>query len=239
MSGIEAEIREGIKEAVKKEIKAEIAAEAKAEIKAEIKADVKEGLGTEKKLLRRAVLKKVETLSDAYCVAADAGILRQVMEMPEYQTARTVFCYVGTAREINTRPILERILADSKQLAVPLCVGKGIMKACALRDLRLLQPGMMDIPEPPADCAEIPPEMLDLVLVPCVSCTARGERLGYGGGFYDRYLVRTEAFRAILVRQELMEERVPVEAHDLLMDAVITEVGRIDCREEREHGKQI
>lgn len=235
MPGTEAEMSGNINKAVKKEIKSEMTAE----LKAGMRAGVKEGLSTEKKLLRKAVLKRVETLSEAYCEAADFGIFKQVTEMPEYQAAHTVFCYVGTAREINTRPILERILADGKQLAVPLCVGRGIMKACALKDLSLLQPGMMDIPEPPADCAEISPEMLDLVLVPCVTCTARGERLGYGGGFYDRYLMRTKAFRAILVRQEIMEARVPVEEHDLFMDAVITETGRIDCREEREHGEQI
>ena len=104
------------------------------------------------------------------------------------------------------------------------------MNAYEIHTLSVLEPGMMGILEPPTSCTLVEPEELQLVLVPCVTCTARGERLGYGGGFYDRYLEKTSAFRAILVRSRVMEEAVPMEEHDLCMDEVITELGRINCR---------
>ena len=69
------------------------------------------------------------------------------------------------------------------------------------------------------------PEELDLILLPCVSASRSGERLGYGGGFYDRYLPKTKAFRALLIRERLLSDDIPREAHDQPVDAVITEAG--------------
>ena len=184
----------------------------------------------EKKKLRKEVLERIHALPETYCTEADAGILRQVTDMPEYRAAGTVFCYVGMDQEIDTKPIITRMLADGKRVAVPRCVGRGVMNAYEIHTLSVLEPGMMGILEPPTSCTLVEPEELQLVLVPCVTCTARGERLGYGGGFYDRYLEKTSAFRSILVRSRVMEEAVPMEEHDLCMDAVITELGRINCR---------
>ena len=180
----------------------------------------------EKKRIRKEILARVALLSEQYCETADEKIKEIVCTMEEYRNARAVFCYVGTEREINTRPLLERILEDGKILAVPRCIGRGVMKACRITDLSILKPGTMGILEPPLCCEEFVPEQLDLALVPCLTCSREGVRLGYGGGFYDRYLRKTEAFRACLVRSKLIEEAIPEEAHDLKMNAVITEEGR-------------
>lgn len=187
-------------------------------------------LKSEKKMLRKHILSKVKTLSKQYCEEADWKIKENVCAMDEYKSAEVIFCYVGTEREIDTKPILKQILLDGKILAVPRCVGKGIMKAFRIRDLAVLKPGTMGIEEPADDCEEIRPEDIHLAFVPCVTCSTEGVRLGYGGGFYDRYLNDTKAFRACLVRALLMEEHVPSEFHDLKMDAVVTENKRMDCR---------
>ena len=79
--------------------------------------------------------------------------------------------------------------------------------------------------EPEETAAVLFPEDLELVLVPCLTCSLSGKRLGYGGGYYDRYLARTRAFKAVLCRVRSMREDIPAEAHDAVMDAVISEMG--------------
>ena len=63
--------------------------------------------------------------------------------------------------------------------------------------------------------------------VPCVTCNKKGDRLGYGGGFYDRYLSRTDVRRVILCREKIMVSEIPVEEHDLRMEVVVSEEGMI------------
>ena len=77
--------------------------------------------------------------------------------------------------------------------------------------------------EPKGYCEEIPPQKIDLAFVPCVTCNKKGDRLGYGGGFYDRYLSQTDAWRVILCREKILLSEIPTEGHDLRMDVVVSE----------------
>ena len=79
------------------------------------------------------------------------------------------------------------------------------------------------IPEPGEQCPEIAPEEIDLCLVPALACDASGIRLGYGGGFYDRFLPQTAACRMVLCAQERFLQQVPAEQHDMHCDCVVTE----------------
>ena len=82
----------------------------------------------EEKQRLRAVMRQLEReLSEQYKQTADQAIAAHLLALPEYQEADTVFCFVGTAREIDTRPILAAALDSGKRLCVPLCVEKGIM----------------------------------------------------------------------------------------------------------------
>ncbi len=67
------------------------------------------------------------------------------------------------------------------------------------------------------------------MVVPCAAGNERGERLGYGGGYYDRYLPRTRCPKMLLCRYQLVREDIPVEEHDVLMDYLVTEKGIIKC----------
>lgn len=182
-----------------------------------------------KQELRAEIAAQVKALDAAYCENADAAICRAVWESELYQNANTMFCYIGTDREIDTRALLLRALADGKTLALPLCVGKGIMEARQIRSLDDLVSGKFGIPAPGADCPIVEPEAFDLVIVPCSTGNARGQRLGYGGGFYDRYLGKTNCPRMLLCREKLVKQDIPVEEHDLIMDYIATEQGVIAC----------
>lgn len=185
----------------------------------------REAMGEQKKAIRKEIKREIEALNPDYCIQADSKIQEQVIHFSEYQNAGTIFCFVGTDTEIDTAPILNHALQRGKRLGVPKCIGKGIMEVYEIHSLNDLVSGSYGIQEPKEGLPVIMPEEIDVALVPCLSCNVRGWRLGYGGGFYDRYLVRTKARRAVLCRSSLMREDIPTEQYDLKMDYVITEKG--------------
>ena len=175
--------------------------------------------------LRALIARQVAALPPDYCREADGAICRHVLDWEVYRQAKAVFCYVGTDREIDTRPILRDALDRGKVLAVPLCVAKGVMEARQIRSLEDLVPGKYGILEPGLDCPLVAPEALDLALVPCSTGSRSGRRLGYGGGYYDRFLPRTTCPKALLCRGRLVRADIPTEDHDQLMDFLVTEEG--------------
>lgn len=88
-----------------------------------------------------------------------------------------------------------------------------------------LEKGFYGLLEPKAHTALLRPDEIDLGLIPCCTCTAGGDRLGYGAGFYDVYLAQSHFLRVVLCRSRTMSETVPVEEHDQPMDVVISETG--------------
>ena len=105
----------------------------------------------EKKQMRRVIRALERELPAAYKAQSSAGIARHLLAMPEYQAAVTVFCFVGTDREIDTTAILKDALSSRKRLCVPLCVGDGLMELRQITALDQLVPGAYGILEPSAD----------------------------------------------------------------------------------------
>ena len=188
-----------------------------------------------KQTIRAEVSARVKNLSPTYCREADAAICRWVIQSAQYQKAKTVFCYVGTEREIDTMALLRAALRDGKTLAVPLCLPeKGLMEARRIEGLGDLVSGRYGILAPKLNCPVVAPETIDLAIVPCCTGNANGQRLGYGGGYYDRYLPRTECPAMLLCRHQLEREDLPVDEHDVTVDYFVTERGVVDCRKNDE-----
>lgn len=179
----------------------------------------------EKQTLRRAVRAAERTLSDSYKARSAAAVCGHLTSMPEYLAADTVFCFVGTAHEIDTRPLLDDALRRGKRLCVPLCTGAGIMEARQITSPEQLVPGAYGILEPPADAPVIPPDQIDFTVVPCVACDHAGRRLGQGGGYYDRFLAGYRSAAVLVCRERLIREELPVEPHDRPIPWVVTERG--------------
>lgn len=186
-----------------------------------------------KQTMRAEVAARLKNLSPTYCREADAAICRCVTQSQPYRQARTVFCYVGTEREIDTMPLLRAILRDGKALAVPLCLPeRGRMEARRITGLGDLVSGRFGILAPKLDCPKIAPEELELAIVPCCTGSAAGRRLGYGGGYYDRYLPQTQCPAMLLCRHQLERNDIPVESHDVQLDYFVTERGIVSCKVE-------
>ncbi|HML47949.1 MAG TPA: 5-formyltetrahydrofolate cyclo-ligase, partial [Clostridia bacterium] len=122
-------------------------------------------------------------------------IARQILRSERWLAARTVFCYVSIGSEVDTRFLLDAALAAGKRLLAPRCRPDRFMDACALDAVAGLCPGRYGIPEPPKDAPPTEPEEIDLALVPGLAFDRSGGRIGYGCGYYDRFLAQCPAYR--------------------------------------------
>lgn len=142
------------------------------------------------------------------------AVLDVLREGAAFQRARCIAAFFGVRGEVDTQPLL-----DDPRLLLPEVRGDELV----FRYPGELAAGVLGIPAPTG--AEVAPEGIDLVLIPAVGIGPAGERLGQGGGYYDRFLHRTEGLRVALVFEGQRVTNVPVEPHDLRMDAVVTENG--------------
>lgn len=179
----------------------------------------------EKRRLRRTILELEKRLSPRYLAESGRAIALHLLAMPEYQSAGTVFCFVGVGREIDTRPILEDAIRSGKTLCIPLCTGPERMELRQVVHLELLVPGSFGIPEPPMNTPPIETDQVDFAVLPCVTCDHTGRRLGRGGGYYDRFLAHYRGGSVLLCRERLIREEIPVEPHDCPIPWVLTERG--------------
>ena len=180
----------------------------------------------EKSALRKVVETRRRMLDFEEIVYSDGLIGYHLARLPEYQQAAMIFCFVSTAEEVDTRRVILDALASGKRVCVPRCASFGIMHAYEIKSMDDLQPGKYDIPEPKENCARIEPEEIDFMIIPCVTCNKKGQRLGYGGGFYDRYLEHlTQTPKAVLCRDFLLREDIPMDSHDVTIDVVVTDMG--------------
>lgn len=179
----------------------------------------------EKKALRGIMRRLEDKLSQRYMETADRAIMEHLAAMPEYREAQTVFCFVSVRREIATFPILKDALAAGKTLCVPLCMEKGIMEPRQITDLAQLQEGSYGLLEPSHDAPLVNIDDIDFAILPCTTCNHQGQRLGKGGGFYDRFLSHYRGGTVMLCREKLIREEIPVEPHDYPVPWVLTERG--------------
>ena len=142
-----------------------------------------------------------------------------------WRQAGAVFCFVSTAREPDTRPLLKQALAEGKTLCVPRTGPEGFMEAVPVDSLDRLTPARFGLLEPAPELPAFEPERLELVIAPCLMAAPGGLRLGQGGGYYDRFLPRCRCPVVLLCPTALVQPDLPAEAHDRLADRVLTELG--------------
>ena len=196
----------------------EIARRQKAE-----RADKEETTAGKKKALRQKIRTMERMMPQSYREESAAAICRRVTELPEYQAAKVVFAFVGTEREIDTTALLRDVLAGGKTLCLPRCEAGHHMALCHVTSLEQLKAGAYGILEPVGDCPLLTAEDVDLVVTPCLSCDLQGGRLGQGGGYYDRFFTHYSGAAALVCRERLLSEEVPMEAHDRRFSLIVTE----------------
>lgn len=178
----------------------------------------------EKRALRKKIKEKSEGLSLSQKNGASEKITELFLACEEYKAAENIFIYVSTPNEPDTDEIIKRALKDNKNVFVPKCISRGNMLAVRITDLTVLSPGYMGIREPEGISGEESIK-IDTAVIPCISAYFDGKRLGHGAGFYDIFLEKHKPKKICLCFSELISEEIPMEDHDIYMDAVITQKG--------------
>ena len=154
-----------------------------------------------------------------------AALTDALLRCPAFLDADRVFCYVSFGTEPSTRAFLDACLRCGKPLAVPKCEADGVMRFLFIRstdDLRETPP--YGIPEPP-DGPTAEATASTFCVVPGLAFDRRGNRLGFGGGYYDRYLSTFPGFTMGLCFDECLTDRLVCDETDVPVRAVLTPRG--------------
>jgi 5-formyltetrahydrofolate cyclo-ligase len=180
-----------------------------------------------KRALRQRILLARDALPAATRERAGAAIAAALCGRADFLGARTVLVSVSFRSEWDTRPVVNAALSAGKVVGAPrVNPATRMLETCAIADPeRDLGPGFRGIAEPLQRCAPLPLAAIDWVLVPGVAFDARGHRLGYGGGYYDRLLplLREDAHRLAGAFELQIADHVPTAPHDRPLDAIVTE----------------
>ncbi len=177
----------------------------------------------DKTALRKEIREKKRAMTQKQIEKASHALAQQFFATAYYREAKTLYGYLPYNQEVRTIPMLQQALLDGKKVAVPKVFGDE-MEFIYLTDLTQVEKGYAGIPEPVAD-GPIAHDEKALVLMPGLAFDAQGHRIGYGGGFYDKYLdshPNTEFQKIALCFDFQIYDQIPSEAHDEKMDIIIS-----------------
>ena len=183
-----------------------------------------------KRDLRRSVLAARDALGEAERVARSTAIHRRFLALPEVRGAGLVMGFWSFGSEVATPPLLEAMHARGVRVCLPR-IEDGDLVAVAYEPGDPLRETSFGARQPAAGTI-LAPEVLELVVTPGVAFDRFGNRIGYGGGFYDRFLRRTRRGVpriAIAFDLQVLPRELPVGSFDLGVDVIVTETETIRC----------
>ena len=174
----------------------------------------------DKKELRRAIREKKRAMTPQEIEAKSARLCELFAASEAYQQAKTIYGYLPYNQEVRTVAMLEQALREGKRVAVPKCYGDE-MKFIYMTDLSQVEKGYAGIPEPIADGPE-GDDKTALVLMPGMAFDPQGHRIGYGGGFYDKFLAKEPDHPTLALCYDFqMLPYLETEEYDIPVDTVI------------------
>ena len=189
----------------------------------------------DKKEVRSFVLAKRAELHEEARKKKSLDIQNIVLAMPELIQAQTIMLFMDFRNEVETDRLVHYVLNAKKRLVLPRCASEGELILYHVQDLEEnIEIGKWGIREPKEDCPRITPQEIDFVLVPGVAFDKDGNRLGYGGGYYDRFMkkLRGHVPRIGVAFQCQIVDHIPTEPFDLKITTMVTEKG-IYCDQDR------
>ena len=177
--------------------------------------------------LRAKLREAYAKLDDEYIKQADFELISRVMEFPLYRDCQRIFLFASVGREVNTHPLIGHAFSCGKTVLLPKCHAKGRMEFYEYNGS--LTDGRFGIPEPTGETAVIPASE-DLMILPGLSFTISGIRMGQGGGYYDRFLEKYPCITVGLCRNVFIQKDIPTMWNDLPVDYVITETTVYKCK---------
>ena len=186
----------------------------------------------EKQRLREEHLAAREALSEQERSVLDNRITQKLLATSEYAEATTVLTYVSVSSEVSTRMFIECALRDGKTVAVPRCLPGHCLEFVAIASLEQLVAAPFNLLEPAKELPAVTEDQKNnsICIVPALLVDTKGYRLGYGAGFYDRFLSTYPGKKICLAyQQSLSRTMLPHTAFDVAVDVVITESEVLTC----------
>jgi len=186
----------------------------------------------DKKNFREMIKQKLSTIDEHTYQKWSSQIANELFQSKDWKKANTIGITISRGREVDTTQIIEQAWKEGKNIAVPKCYPNDKqMKFRYIRSFNQLESVYFGLLEPiiretePCEQHEI-----DLLIVPGIVFDQYGYRIGYGGGYYDRYLTSFEKNTLSLAFSCQMVDKVPTEKHDIRVSKIVTEQGMILCQ---------
>jgi 5-formyltetrahydrofolate cyclo-ligase len=183
-----------------------------------------------KRALRREIIARRDALPERHRAAASVAITDRLAALPEYRAAGSAMAFWSFGSEVDTGPLIERLMAEGKTVALPRIEGSDVVPVAFVPGDPTTETSFGALE--PAGGRVLDPAELDLVIVPGVAFDRSGDRVGYGAGYYDRFLRRTRPevpSVAIAFAIQVVPE-VPAGRTDRRVDAIVTEAEVVRCR---------
>ena len=173
-----------------------------------------------KQELRASIRARKRAMTEEEIVTRSEKLAQLFLNSEAYRNAKTIYGYLPYNQEVRTVPMLEQALRDGKRVAVPKCYGDE-MKFLFMEDLSKVEKGYANIPEPIAD-GPVADDETALVLMPGLAFDPQGHRIGYGGGFYDKFLAAEPGHPTLALCYEFqMLDHLETEEFDIPVDTVL------------------
>ena len=174
----------------------------------------------DKQVLRKQIREQKRAMTEEQIVEKSEKLATLFAASQAYKDAKTIYGYLPYNQEVRTVSMLQRALDEGKKVAVPKCYGDE-MRFIYLDDLSKVEKGYCGIPEPIAD-EPIADDKTALVLMPGLAFDPQGHRMGYGGGFYDKFLAAEPNHPTLALCYDFqMLPHLDTEDHDIPVDTVL------------------
>ena len=185
----------------------------------------------EKEVLRKDILQKRMSFSKDEVNKKSLVIMETITDMEQYRNSCVIMSYVDFRNEVVTSGFIKKSLMDGKRIVVPVMVNSGeknrrILASEIFSLENDLEVGNFGILQPKKECLRISePNEIELIILPGVAFDLNKNRIGYGAGYYDRFLqlVKPCCIKIGVCFEVQMVDSVPVEGHDIPLDIIVTE----------------
>ena len=175
--------------------------------------------------LRKQVLHEMKAIPRTQKVTSDLALTERLLQHPFYQEAEVIATYLSFPHEFQTQELIEQALKDGKKVLIPKTYPKGRMEF-VVYDPKQLAKTSFGLLEPQGDLEVVEPSQIDLIHVPGLAFTTEGYRIGYGGGYYDRYLEHFAGHTMSTIYPCQVQE-FNLENHDIPVQEVLTYEGNL------------
>ena len=175
---------------------------------------------SKKNALRELLLERRDNTSFDLLKIASKKIQKRINKVYAFKDAKKIGLYYPIGSEILTQDIIQELISKGKEVFLPKVMGEN-MEFRKIKDFSSLESGNFDIMEPKEDC-EVD-NYLDIIVVQTVGISPAGVRLGYGHGFYDKFLEKKDAVTISLTLEKQIIKNIPKSEQDISIDWIITE----------------